>query len=74
MESDTIRIYAAADTGKISIHALRMESDMLAYFKDNSINSFLSTLSAWRATATLAILQRSNLFLSTLSAWRATFI
>ena len=60
---------------KISIHALRVEGDLLNFFQSaRGIRTFLSTPSGWRATRrTGTILPcRDDLFLSTPSGWRAT--
>ena len=59
----------------LSIHALRMESDIALLLRLSVLSPFLSTLSAWRATYHYTITGRQPAnFLSTLSAWRATTI
>ena len=59
-------------TKPISIHALRMESDDVARYINTEPTTFLSTLSAWRATVSHIGFSPFQIFLSTLSAWRAT--
>ena len=57
---------------RISIHALRMEGDLEDVDFATSLQKFLSTPSAWRATGFQIHSHCSILFLSTPSAWRAT--
>ena len=58
---------------QISIHALREEGDLLDRWEEYSLETFLSTPSARRATMILPMTEsRLWLFLSTPSARRAT--
>ena len=59
---------------KISIHALRVEGDLLNFFQSaRGIRTFLSTPSGWRATNSALQPQCTyTVFLSTPSGWRAT--
>ena len=74
MESDLTSIAGLPETKSLSIHALRMESDRgKQVAKDFLAKTFLSTLSAWRATSLCVVYNvHKRGFLSTLSAWRAT--
>ncbi len=49
-----------------------MESDFRNCLRINRGSTFLSTLSAWRATGFVKFFECIPVFLSTLSAWRAT--
>ena len=57
---------------QISIHAFRMEGDVLMFCRLVSSILFLSTPSGWRATYQKQIKQTAIGFLSTPSGWRAT--
>ena len=72
MEGDLNSI-GSEDQSAISIHALRMEGDVQEQMNQIAISKFLSTPSAWRATASSSAIGLSYVFLSTPSAWRATY-
>ena len=56
----------------ISIHALRVEGDLIPDTPMYTHAIFLSTPSGWRATSTSSYPRSGPLFLSTPSGWRAT--
>ena len=57
----------------ISIHALRVEGDLLHIDDEDVVALFLSTPSGWRATRIIGIgVDYGQQFLSTPSGWRAT--
>ena len=65
-------IFDRAETS-ISIHALRVEGDLVALHGEVRSIEFLSTPSGWRATkSALDSLGQLEQFLSTPSGWRAT--
>ena len=68
-----MRVYETVTTDReISIHALRVEGDVLHFDKKRLNYIFLSTPSGWRATAITSTIGFAARFLSTPSGWRAT--